>query len=1128
MLVATQVRFKLELELVLNLFERDRDGSEMQVHGDDLWRECAMRIWCVGGWRLQVRGGEVRGLNGSGAEEALARHLAVRHPNGCDGDELRRLISRKRGSSVPKSSLQTAANKLRALIASAAAHVEDPEGLAKSLFPRAAWQVAPDGSRAYSYGFATNVWVDLADAPNPRAFWSLETDREDTIELGGGQRSQAFSGAEVLARQARASLNRDHPLKDDELPTHLQGFTPPIGRLADLVPTALDRLSPDSLLVIQGKGESGRLHLTEAIELATLAWCSGGAEQMREQSEEVPGPIAKVERAAPGHLYILDLTRPLTPPQEERLREIRAHANRTEGQRRPALLIVSDGSPLPDRGEFTGWKQAETISLQNPTQKEVAEAYLIATRCLDRDRESGEAEFERLADEYAREHGAEIGLRAASAAASIAVGEVRAPKAAELPPPGSEDPPIDGLGAEERELAQALAWFGNTPFTLADARAATECEDLPWSEIFRIATKIPGGGAGTYEVHPRLLEVEAAPEVPARICRYLLGRDNESAIERWPLRAMRILDAKSVDVVDRMRLAPKLIGLSRDLGFADDLQGRMKKLLRARGVDRLAATELKIGRARLLTHLGRLGDAEAVLRPIVAEKASEKVEKHLRAEAYLRLAITASQRGNRDVARERAKEAKRLAPGDLRGRVERYYGWEALYSGRFEAAIGKFDKALEIEQQDEDRADATIGATLALLRLGRLKKAEARLKDLDPAGLRRITRNRVIRAEATARFLWGKPEEGVEILDRALGRDESRPTFQSADLLEARAYLNVKLGPESLATAKKDRDRCAVLLQTEDEWQEAVLHYLNSLIAEASMHAEPQGSEVLREQARESAARSVEAAKSNPWHQARAHTLLGRLDAEGDGQTLAEDLRAAAVAHRGLSPPCPDVLRETTELAARAADAWSLPEKARSLREMGAELAPREEPAAFDRDAALSLIESVAAEVGSASRPEAPPASAASVGALGAVGGLLLHTASDVLAYGGEPGLRLLQPRPSRAMAAGVYDLDPSSGELTPTPGMPPGGLSILKGSTARRFAEQRLGAVLIASSVAEGAAGPIRLGRWLEGFSAAARKRGIALVEPIAIEPRALKELGLWEAGSFVAVGLAELPQLV
>ena len=1097
----------------------------MQVHGDDLWRQCAMRIWCAGGWRLQVRGGEVRSLNGSGAEEALARQLAVRHPNACDGDELRRLISRKRDRPVPKSSLQTAANKLRALIASAAAHTEDPALLAKSLFRRAAWKMAADGSRAYSYGFAGDVWVDLADAPNPVAFWSLPSDREDPVELGGGRGSQAFAGAGQLAREARASLAGDHHLKDDELPTHLQDFIPPIGRLADRIPVALDRLSPDSMLVIQGKGESGRLHLTEAIELATVAWCGSGAEQVREQSEEAPGRVAEVERAGPGHLYILDLTRPLTAPQKQRLREIREYSDGVEPARRPALLIVSAGTPLPEEAGFNGWRKAETISLPNPTPGEVAEAYLIATRCLDRDRESREGEFDRIAADYTRAHDGRIGLRAASAAASIAAGEGRVARAAELPPPDSEDLPVGDLGTAEGELAAALAWFGNTPFTLADARAATAREDLPWSAFFRIATKIPGGGAGTYEVHPRLLELEAAPQVPARICAYLLGGDSEHALERWPLRAIRILDARSVSVADRIGLAPKLIALSRDLGFAPDLEQRMKKLLRSRKVDRSAATRLKIGRARLLTHLGRLGEAEAALKPIVEGEESGERGESLRGEAYLRLAITASQRGHRDLAGERAKRAKQLAPRRLAGRVERYHGWEALYSGAFETAIARFDKALARERQAEDRADATIGATLALLRLGRLGKAEARLEDLDLAGLRRITRNRVVRAEATARFLWGKPGEGVEILDRALGRDESRPAFQSADLLEARAYLNAKLGPETLEAAERDLARSAELLQTEDEWQEAVLHYLDGLVAEAKMRAEPDSAGELRARARRSAARSVEAARSNPWHQARAHTLLGRLDAGGDGRALAEDLRAAAAAHRKLSPPCPDLLRETLELAAGAAEAWALSEQARSLRGLAAELAPREEPVPFDRDAALALVEGVAAAVGSEPRPQAAPSATAA--ALGALGELFLHGASGALAAGGGLRLRLLWPRPSPALPAGVYDLDLLSGELGAAPGMPTGSLSILKGAAGRRFAEQRLGAVLLASAAAEGGAGAIRLGRWLEGFSTAARKRGIAVVEPIAIEPSALKELGMKGSASFLALGLAELPRL-
>jgi hypothetical protein len=87
----------------------------------------------------------------------------------------------------------------------------------------------------------------------------------------------------------------------------------------------------------------------------------------------------------------------------------------------------------------------------------------------------------------------------------------------------------------------------------------------------------------------------------------------------------------------------------------------------------------------------------------------------------------------------------------------------------------------------------------------------------------------------------------------------------------------------------------------------------------------------------------------------------------------------------------------------------------------------------------------------------------------------------------------------------------------------------MLKGRVNQSFAEQRLGVVLLISMQANapGAADTALLGRWLEIFGAAARKRGIATVESIPIEPRALKALGLLDPARFTVLGLAKLPSL-
>jgi tetratricopeptide (TPR) repeat protein len=1068
----------------------------------------------MGGWRFQIRGGNVQPLDGPAAEEALARHLAVRHPNHIAGPELQHLLSRKPGKSIPRQSLHVAANKLRDLLAKAAPDKRDGKRLAKELLPNATSAVE-GGSRVSCYGFASEAWVDLFDTRDALAFRCLPADREDRIELGGGERSQPFNGFEQLAAEARECLERAALTRVD-LPGYLKRFTPPIRRLEDLVPIALDRLQPNSMLVIEGRGNSGRMHLSEAIELAALTWDGRTAEQIRDLPEGTPSP----DHDSPGALYTLDLTRPLKKSQKERLRKIRAYGDEVEDpESRPSLLVVAEESPSQD---FSGWNRPEPISLPPPGKDEVTEAYLIATRSTRRDAERREEEFEALAREFAEEQGTEVGLRAASSAASFVVDERRVPTVGEISP--AEDPPLDELEAEVREIALALVWFGNDPFTMADARAATGRPGLLRSEVFRVATNIPGGGAGTYEMHPKLIEEAPATEVPKRLCEYLLEGGNEEAAERWPMRAVRILSAQSVDPQSRLRLASVLIYLARDLGFARELEKKTRTLLRKVDPDTPNAIWGTIGRARLLMYMGDLGTAEAVLKPIT--KAGANAPKDMRAEAHLRLAIAASQRGNRSDANKHAEQARKLSPKKLGARVRRYYGWEALYTARFEKAVRTFKQAPRAEDDAENTADAMIGALLALLRLGRLSEAEEVLGKLaHMSGLRKITRNRIIRAEATAKYLRRGPRAGIEILDKALGKDESRASRQSADLLEARAYLYAKLGGDALTAAERDLTRSESLLVTEDEWQKAVIFYLRGLITEARMHASSQPSGDLRHTAVESAQQSVAAARANPWHQARAHTLLGRLEIDGERKLLSEHLTAAVDAHRALGALCPDALRETLELGAMASAAWQLDDERHALERQAVELAPRDEPENIDLAATLALLDRVSETIGTQPRP-AEKAPAATVRILGKLGEALLRGGSEILARGVPLTARVLVPRNTPELAARLYDLNPSTGELVPTPDLPLAGPSILLGSANRRFAEQRLGVIFLVSvkEDALGESGLLHLGQWLEAFRSDARKDGIATIESIAIEPAVLKALNPL---GFVALGLAELPSL-
>ena len=1094
-----------------------REKSTARASG---WAQADLRIWCVGGWRFQLRGGRVQRLDGPTAEEALARHLAVRHPESCSGPELQRRLSRRADRPIPKQSLHVAANKLRDLLAAAALQgKQEGRELAKKLLPNATSSVE-EGSRVSSYRFDHDVWIDLFDAPDPLAFRWLAIDRNNPIELGGGVGSKAFEGFEQLMTDARRSL-RSAALNRPPLPEHLKRFTPPIRRLKDLVPVALDRLQANTMLIIEGKADSGRMHLAEAIELASWAWGGTVAEQVRDRpdSGHEPDPIR------PGRLYTLDLTRVPKDSQRERLRKIREFADSADPEQRPSLLVVVDELPMKEVEDMTGWRRAKTIQLRPPSAEEVTEAYLIATRELPGSPELRREEFEKFAHAYARDRGTAVGLRAASSAASFAVDEKRIPTVNEISPP--ENRSLSQLKGNTKEIALALAWFGNDPFTMEDARAATERPDLPRSEVFMVATKIPGGGPGTYELHPALVDERPANEVPRRICRYLLEDGNAEAAERWPLRAIHILSARSVDPELRLRLASALIDLARDFGFADQLEATMRKLLRKVDPDSEGAIEAAIGRARLLTYMGKLRKAEAALTPIVGEGTS--ATRRLQAEAHLRLAIAASQQGHRESADEHALTARKLAT-DLAGRVTRYDGWAALYTANFKRAVHIFKQAAKTEDDLENYADARIGLVLALLRLGHLAEAESLLEELaEMPPPRSITRNRIIRAEATAKFLRDGPRPGIEILDKALGRDESRASRQSADLLEARAYLHTKLGGDALAAAEEDLKRGKELLAEEDEWQKAVIFYLQALIAEAKIRAEPREEEAHQCEAKARAEQSVAAAPANFWHQARAHTLLGRLEVEGDRHLLVEHLRAAAAAHRELDAVCPDVLRETLDLAGSVAGAWRLHDERRDLEAFVAELAPANEPPNLDTGEILALLKEVAAAAEAGPPPEvAADVRKRHVKALGKLGDALAEGRTEVVSRGMPLIAYLFHPRDTAALPTGTYEVELSTGDLRPVPDLPAKGGTIVRGAADRRFAVQRLGVILLIgpNDSAATEAGLVELGRWLEAFRAQAQKGGLAIVESIAVEPRALEALDL-HPQRFAALGLAELPVL-
>jgi tetratricopeptide (TPR) repeat protein len=1107
------------------------DSSEPKL---DAFSEADLRFWCVGGWRFQMRGGKVHPLDKGGAEQALARHLAIRQPKPLWSSELEAALSRDADELIPRTSLHVAGNKLRGLLKEAAGGGEDAARLAKELLPRASGlgsdlEMPDDPAYSFTEG---RVWIDLLDAPDAFALAPPSLDADDRDQLVGGPAASGFAGSDKLREEVEERVKAARAIPPIKVPQHLKGFRPPISTLSPQIPVALDRLRPGCKVLVEGPADSGRLHFAEAIELAAQAWCGRSTLQIREWTE------SEEQDLLPGHVYCLDLTRQLTKHQEKALRAICEATAATEERERPAmLLVVEEEAEVPDELGLDLWQDSEPIRLPRAKAAEAMEAYLIATREDRRDLAVRRTDFERLSDEYERKHEVEIGLRAASAAAAYSIKNGSPPKGARLPSPTAADLPLRDLDEKDARLAKALAWFSNSMFTLEDARAAAGDETLSLEQVLALATQIPGGGSGAFELRPQLISATPAPQIPERMCDYLLRQDEDAAgraIERWPERAISILE-KRFDPSKRFRLVPCLIQPCRERGSMERLAQAVGRLLIGHESSMTlepTVMEAMIWRGRLLAELGKAGEAELLLAHVTRQRES-KQRRPLKMDAHLRLAIVTAQGGRPEEAREHAEKALQLSDGALEGRIIRFFGWEAMFDARFRTALAEFQKPVALEGSDEDKAEALLGATQALLRLGRLQDASANLPVLERLDISRATRDRVSRIEARASFLRGQVTTGIEILNKALPRGDSGITFESAHLLEARSYLRALNGEVMEAT--RDLERCEVLVRHPRPWKRALLHYVRALIYEKQALLEETGAEparICRVNARRKAEESLGEAGDNPWHRVRAHTLLARIAyEEGDRKLLGFSLRSAHAAHRDLRVVCPDVLFETITVALLAADQWQMPRTREKIDSVAACLAPRDVPLAIDLDYAVGLI----SEVSEAVLAEEPPGSGASaqepnLWMLGRVAHAIVDGGQEILASGLAPRFRVIYPRESPGLERGIYEFEPAEQRLVAMGGsrVP----ALVRGTANRRFATQRLGAILVVGTLADASAGTEEpnwylLSQWAEALRQKALAAGVAAIERFPLEPDAVEALGLDLSLGFLSLGLAELPTL-
>jgi tetratricopeptide (TPR) repeat protein len=1091
------------------------------------WRDADLRIWCVGGWWFQMKGGPRRRLDADDAATELLRHLALNVGGKTTRRDLQRWLARKPKEEVGVPSVTTAISTLRGVLREAGGDRDDLDRLVLDLIPRAKMAPTEDGTSSdAAYELPEKlVWVDIAHASIPALGGDLVPPAFGLAPVDGRGTKGEFQGK---ARWTTEVETRTNMASKSELETgldpHLKRMTPPISSLTELVPMALDRLEPGTMLSILAPADSGRMHLAEAIEFAARIYCGRATEEIREQADEgVTG--AKLSARQPGHLCILDATREVRREQIALLEEI----VRSDRGSLPSLLVVRDGPLKEDLvTAVQPWAEAEPIQLPIPGLADVLEAYLIGSGEEGSVADRTEA-FARLREAYEETFGAPVGLRAAVSAASIVARHHVLPEAQDLPEPPSEEFSFAELPDSSQRLARSLAWFGNRPFDLADARAVSGWPDLEESSIFGVATKIPGG-AGAFELRPQLIDLDPPSVAYGRICRYLVEHPRvEPTIERWPGRALRILGRKEIPIEDRLELSMRLFETCRTQGLAPRLADAMERLRKEIGgeLDEERA-EFQIESARLLAYLDkdeekRKEEADGLLVEVLKAAGRKKGRwSVLRARARLRRAIIASLRDDPKLAKSEAERVGR--DPSMQRKVENFYGWEAIKTGHLEGAVAHFRRALEADGDIEDEADARLGLGRSLIRLDRRTEAERVIEPLYGLDLRRHTRNRLARVSAALCQMRGEPSAGIDLhIDPAL-LDTGLNFSASALLLEASAFLH--LDAKEVNAAADDIERSRSILEKSGSEPNSAGRYVRALIygAEAEeAHGHTAGDLLTR--AREEADRCLgRETERDPWARARAQTLRGRLALlDGDRDGVAEPLQEALEAHRQLETACPE-LSQTLALAQRVAWTWGVAEERKRADQLMEQFDPKRSLRRPGLDEVLSVVEAVLTRV-EMGPPEIVGAGGAGLVLLGRMG----EAIAEAVVRAQMVGLRLqvLIPRMLGEISQGVYDPTPDGKALKRHPASPSRPLDLIVSNDEQRLVQRYATCVLLASA-AEGEGSPyVAMGEWISELKVEARDRGIAIGNSIGIDVNEIERLVAMKPLSAVAVPLTELPAL-
>lgn len=471
--------------------------------------------------------------------------------------------------------------------------------------------------------------------------------------------------------------------------------------------------------------------------------------------------------------------------------------------------------------------------------------------------------------------------------------------------PGNREDLFEVLGYVDETIESRLggirreAWIRLAQI-LVDEYGSRPAESHAGSDPVSTVVVPPGRRPEMPEIRPEVIEVMASDQVDTKSKLALV----ECATELW-----RRSGSQSTGIETLSGLLAEVIDPDRVESFS-----------------RADSALIRVELAGLLNQRSEPGDltrAEGLLAEATGAEGAEESSRTF-ARASVLLADISYWNDEYDKAWDYLERARPTDPVQ-RHRIRCKLGWISLATSRFGDALGRFEEALRIGEEDLDlaadpivEADCRQGIGICLLRMGDIERARLnfeRGKEL----VGPISSN-----PYAPRYEWGLIElarmdgdldEAFEILDESLPVVQMRRLgYLRARFLQWHVRLLLRRGQEGdLEKARLSASESAELLRKRRREGSNLVsppnEYLAGRIEEIAGNLE---GAVRHFTVSSDAARSV----GQSWNQARSSTALARVNfiLGRDDQALTA-LDDARLAHEKIGVICPDVLASTLTVA---------------------------------------------------------------------------------------------------------------------------------------------------------------------------------------------------------------------